>query len=182
MITIQDKRFKLTAEYNDYHYQEELTKKLDEVENDFDQNQINEIVLWKVNRYTKLDHETLTKLNGIKKTDKKIDKELTRTILKALLPKKGIQLPMASTILRFKNPKLYQIIDQRVYRIVYGENLNLSYNYDERRSDEQINIYLDYLDQLRVVSDRLNIKFELADRILYMADKDLNKDEPLRNY
>ena len=159
-----------------------MTEKLDIVENDFDQVLINEIVLWKVNRYAKLQHDLLDKLNSIKKSDTIINEELTRSILRGLLSTKGIQLPMASTILRFKNPKLYQIIDQRVYRIIYGENLNLGYNQNNKKNDEQIEMYLSYLVKLRSVSAAHNVKFELSDRILFMADKDLNKDEPLKNY
>ena len=89
---------------------------------------------------------------------------------------------MASTILRFKNPKIYQIIDQRVFRIIYGEKLNLGYNQNNKRTEEQINIYLKYLTYLREVSIKLNIKFELSDRILFMADKRINKDVSLDNY
>jgi hypothetical protein len=148
MISVNHKSFKLIKEYNDFSYQKKLTEKLDKVDNDFNQGLINEIVLWKVNRYAELNLETLDKLNCIKKSDKELDKKLTRAILSDLLKTKGIQLPMASTILRFKNPKFYQILDQRVYRILYGENLNLSYN---KKSDEQIEIYLNYLERLRIV-------------------------------
>ena len=51
-----------------YSYQTELTSKLDNLNNDFDQDIINEIVLWKVNRFASVDIETLNLLNQIKKT------------------------------------------------------------------------------------------------------------------
>lgn len=51
----------------DYRYQAGLTPKLDVLEGDFNQNIINEIVLWKVNRHTLIAPETLVLLNKIKK-------------------------------------------------------------------------------------------------------------------
>ena len=105
-----------------YKYQAELTLELDKLETNFNQEIINEIVLWKVNRYVLMQKDTLELLNKIKKTDNILNEELTILILKKLLDKdqKGIQLAMASTILRFKNPSIYQIIDQRVYRFIYN--------------------------------------------------------------
>jgi len=51
----------------EYNFQTELTNKLDSVEWDFSQDIINEILLWKVNRYSLLDEKTLIKLNSIDK-------------------------------------------------------------------------------------------------------------------
>lgn len=45
---------------------------------------------------------------------------MAEEILRKLLMTPGIRLPMASTILRFKNPNVYQIIDQRAYRFLTG--------------------------------------------------------------
>ncbi len=100
-----------------YNYQPILTKKLDSISSDFDQEIINQIVLWKVNRYAEIDNETLSLLNSINKEDTFLNQSLTKQVLAKLLSTKGIQLAMASTILRFKNPKIYQIIDQRVYNL-----------------------------------------------------------------
>lgn len=102
-----------------YNYQTERTTKLDNLDTDFNQDIINEIVLWKVNRYAAIDNETLNLINQIKKDDTQINPELTRAILLQLLSKeqKGFRLAMASTVLRFKNPKIYQIIDQRVFSL-----------------------------------------------------------------
>ena len=52
-----------------YSYQTELTEKLDNLNSNFDQKIINEIVLWKVNRYANIENETLELINRIKKTD-----------------------------------------------------------------------------------------------------------------
>jgi len=84
---------------------------------------------------------------------------------------------MASTILRFKNKRLYQIIDQRVYRIIYGKTLKLP-----RSVDDQITLYFEYLEKLREICKLLEIRFESSDRILYNADKRVNKCIKLENY
>ncbi len=165
-------------ENSDYHYQLELTAKLDNLDLDFDQEIINEIVLWKVNRYVALDIGILNLINQIKKTDKELNSELTKTILLKLLDKKqkGVRLPMASSILRFKNPDIYQIIDQRVYRLIYGEELK----YSLTNINEQIKLYLDYLIKLRDKSKQHGIEFEKADRVFYSMDKLYNVDERLK--
>ena len=63
LITIDSPDFNLSEE--EYKYQDELTTELDSFVGDFDQNLINKIVLWKINRYAKLDEETIKLLNGI---------------------------------------------------------------------------------------------------------------------
>ena len=158
-----------------YSFQPVLTKKLDSNNQDFDQQTINEIVLWKVNRYAELTEQCLDIINQIKETSSQIDEELTKEILVHLLNTKGIRLPMASTILRFKAPKLYQIFDQRVYRYLYGENQSNS-----TIIEKQINVYLKYLKDLRIKCETLNIDFQFSDRILYQADKIQNASIPIK--
>ena len=182
MISINDNDFKMSKSDNDFDYQESLTVRLDKVRTDFDQSIINEIVLWKINRYAGLDDDLIRKLNLIRNEDVKIDENLTRDVLRGLLSTKGIQLPMASTILRFKNPKLFQIIDQRVYRFIYGKKLAVGYSHGKKGAEGQIDLYFEYLAQLRSASEKLKIKFELSDRIFFMADKRLNSEEILDNY
>jgi hypothetical protein len=159
-----------------YMYQPELTTKLDAIDSDFDQAIINEIVLWKVNRYAAIDKSVLCLLNKINKEAAEIDKELTREILVQLLKQNGIRLAIASTILRFKNPKIYQIIDQRVYRFIYGQELFLSKSSDE----QQVEIYMSYLLTLRKECYRYGVRFENADRIFYSMDKKYNSDYKLK--
>lgn len=163
-----------------YNYQTELTTKLDRLDTDFNQNIINEIVLWKVNRYAAIDSETLNLINQIKKDDTQLNPELTGAILLRLLSKeqKGFRLAMASTVLRFKNPKVYQIIDQRVFRFLYGKELK----YSETNINEQITIYLDYLQKLKDVCAEHSVNFETADRVFYTMDKVYNPDEKLNGY
>ena len=88
---------------------------------------MNEIVLWKVNRYAEFDESLIELINSIDKDETKIDIDKTKQILKGLLKTNGVQLAMASTILRYRNPNIYQIIDQRVYRVIY-ENQILELN------------------------------------------------------
>lgn len=177
MITIYD----ITLVEDDYlnktyNFQLELTKKLDNLNSDFDQNIINEIVLWKVNRFSLFDDETFELLNSITKEQDTLDIDLTRNILEKLLSRKGVQLPMASTVLRFKNPNIYQIIDQRVYRFIYGENLPVYFS----STAKQIDLYINYLDKLSSVCIEKNINFSLSDRIIYELDKQYNKKEKIK--
>ena len=155
-----------------YKYQLELTSKLDGLDDDFNQEIINEIVLWKVNRYSFLDDEKFSVLNKINKEDLILDVELTTEILTKFLNTKGIQLPMASTILRFKNPDIYQIIDQRVYRFVYGIEMPKYFSSIEK----QIDFYIEYLQKLKQVCIEKGIDFNLSDRIIYELDKLHNKE------
>ena len=163
-----------------YNYQSDLTSKLDKLDIDFNQDIINEIVLWKVHRYAAVDNETLNLINQIKKEDTQINPELTEAILLRLLSKeqKGFRLAMASTVLRFRNPQIYQIIDQRVFRFLYGKELK----YSVTNINEQIIIYLDYLQKLKEVCAEHSVNFETADRVFYMMDKVYNPDEKLNGY
>ena len=152
-----------------YNYQEDLTDKLDKTTSIFNQEIINEIVLWKVNRYAKIDKETINLINAIDQDSKLLDKAKTEEILTKLLKIKGIRLPMASTILRFKNPNVYQIIDQRVHRIIYGRQLKLSTSVQK-----SIVQYLNYITELRKVATSYDIPFNESDRVLYEYDKKVN--------
>lgn len=160
-----------------FKYQKELTGKLDTLSGDFDQNIINEIVLWKVNRYARLSEKAFELLNKIDDRSSDLDEDLSRHVLIALLNCNGIQLPMASTILRFKKPNIYQIIDQRVFRFLYGEVATYP-----RDKNDAAALYLRYLRDLRTKCDKHSIPFIEADRILYLADKRLNKSQRLNNY
>lgn len=165
---------------SNFKYQDELTKKLDNLNSDFDQEILNEIILWKVNRYAKFDDETLILLNKLNTNDENLNQSLTGDILHNLLSKnqKGVRLAMASTILRFRNPNIYQIIDQRVYRFIYGKELK----YSETNVKLQIVIYIDYLEKLKQVCEKYQINFKDADRILYKMDKKYNSNLKLKGY
>jgi hypothetical protein len=181
--TVFDNDFQLVPADQEFDYQTELTIKLDNITELFDQEIINEIVLWKVNRYASVDNDTLKLLNDIDPKATELDIEKTRKILKTLIQKKGIQLAMASTILRFRNKTIYQIIDQRVYRIIYKDKkLNLKTYPNDKNIEEQIDLYFQYLKDLKNACEKLKIPFDKSDRILFMADKRINKENPLDNY
>jgi hypothetical protein len=170
----------LRSEDFEYHFNPTLTAYLDSITTDFDQNIINTIALWKVNRYPYLDESIIMKLNGIAEDQQY--KEEHKAILRMLLAYRGVQLPMASTFLRFRNPKLFQIIDQRVYRLLMGCELHLPVGATEQARERTCALYFEYLRELRRKSAELEIPFEKADRILYNADKRINAERKLKNY
>jgi hypothetical protein len=166
---------------DDYDYQPLLTIKLDQAHTQtFTQELINEIVLWKINRYAQIGPETLELLNSDILKANILDPEFTRHILKALLKTPGIRLPMASTILRFRNPNVYQIIDQRAYRILYGSELGSTDPRNDKVIDLQIQLYLNYLEKLRTTAAQHAWSFSDMDRILYKLDIKYNKDIPIK--
>lgn len=161
---------------DDWKYQLELTEKLDNCLGDFNQEIINEIVLWKVNRYANLSPYCLQMINKIDKESLILNRSLTIEVLLELLKQKGVRLAMASTILRFKNPNVYQIIDQRAFRFLTGKNLD----YPERDVNLQLNYYLEYLDKLREACTEFKMDFKLSDRILYRLDKIYNSEDKIK--
>ena len=181
--TIFDSDFKIISDDYEFNYQEALTKKLDSSTENFSQEKLNEIVLWKVNRYAEFDKSLIELINSIDKNETKIDVDKTREILKGLLKTSGVQLAMASTILRYRNPNIYQIIDQRVFRVIYkNQTLELNTYPSEKNLNFQIELYIKYLYDLSNVCIDLKIPFDKSDRILFMADKRINKKEKLKNY
>lgn len=181
--TVFDADFSITPDDLEYDYQESLTKKLDSNSTDFNQNTLNEIVLWKLNRYAAFDSELISLINSVERNAMEIDIDKTNCILKGLLKTNGVQLAMASTILRYRNPKIYQIIDQRVYRIIYKKELKripISSESSEKKLNSQIEFYLQYLIDLKKECSNLDIPFEESDRILYRADKRINKKHKIK--
>lgn len=89
-----------------------------------------------------------------------------------MLKSPEIALPMASTILRFLNPSVFQIIDDRVYRIVRPKKPKYPakpQKVNERYLTSSSEIYFEYLDELHKRSSA-KLPFEKADRILYELD------------
>jgi len=160
---------------DNYSFQPVLTDKLDAIDSEFDQRTINEIVLWKVNRYGQVSKDCLNLINQIEPDSKELDERVTKEILAQLLSTMGIRLPMASTILRFRAPNIYQIYDQRVFRYLYGFNLTSS-----TIIEKQISTYIKYLKDLNKECKINDIQFSLADRILYQADKIQNSSIPIK--
>lgn len=157
-----------------YKFQPELTQKLDGCAGLFTQETINEIVLWKVNRYAQLKPDTLALINAIPESGNVYDESKKKDVINALLAEHGVRLPMASTILRFRNPEIFQIIDQRVYRYLYNKLM------PKTVSQQTADLYLQYLQDLQIFCEKIGMNFIESDRLLYVADKIDNKDKPLR--
>jgi len=83
----------------------------------------------------------------------------------------GVDLPMASTILRFINPFVFQIIDRHAYRAVYEKKYPL---YPYTPTERKISLYFDYIDQLIWHCEIKNLTFTTIDRLLYVFDKKNN--------
>ncbi|NMY91842.1 hypothetical protein SAMN05216279_115100 [Pseudomonas oryzihabitans] len=158
----------------DYEYQPELTKKLDELDStQLNEQTLLEIVLWKLNRYPQLDTSLLEELKAVGRLKAKQHRD-AKDLLGRLLLSAGVRLPMASTILRFVNPDVFQIIDERAFRMLRPgcENYPDKPVVKKRLTayvEMSSAIYFDYLDAIHeVASDRL--PFRQADRILYQLD------------
>ena len=151
-----------------------MTKRLDVLDEPFTQEILNEIVLWKVNRYASFGSRKIEQQNEISLTQTELDVEATKDILNQLLAIAGVKLPVASTILRFKNSNIYQIVDRRAYRVFYGHSYPSS-----SVLAKNIDLYLKYLADLRIAADKYDIPFKFMDRYLYQLDKKLNKDFPI---
>jgi thermostable 8-oxoguanine DNA glycosylase len=91
--------------------------------------------------------------------------------LKVLLNISGVDLPMASTILRFTNPKVFQIIDRHAYRAIYGKKYPL---YQSTPTERKISLYFDYIDDLIELCKLKGLTFTTIDRLLYIFDKKNN--------
>ncbi|UUQ64881.1 hypothetical protein NLK61_27425 [Pseudomonas fuscovaginae UPB0736] len=165
-----------------YDYQSELTKKLDGLDaTQLTEQTLLEIVLWKLDRYPQLDTSLLEEIKAVGHLKAKQHRE-AKDVLGKLLLSSGIRLPMASTILRFVNPDVFQIIDERAFRML-RPNLK---NYPDKPVvktrlsayvEKSSEIYFDYLDAIHeVVSEKL--PFRLADRILYQLD--IERDNKIR--
>lgn len=169
--------YKIDDDILAYDYEIDLTRKLDElgVNHDFTLLDIYKITLWKLNRFPYIEDigNFMQKFNDLASysTLTPEAEEATKDVLKLLLSTKGIRLPMASTYLRFRNPDLFQIMDQRVWRIVqqYLGKTDTDYPYLDD-VDSQIDKYFNYLKDLRKLANEKNIQFRDADRAFYEWD------------
>lgn len=158
----------------DYKFQPELTKKLDNHYGDFTETTLLEIVLWKTNRYPTFTPELIDDINDLRRH---CTVHGAKILLKKLLSLKGFDLPMASTVLRFACPDQFQIIDQRVYRFI-SEDVDVFKK--PHSDDKKVEVYFEYLDNLKDVCNKYNIPFRKADRILYQLDKTFNSEYPIK--
>jgi thermostable 8-oxoguanine DNA glycosylase len=171
--SISDLQNGLKEAKSNYSYQDKLTKKLDAHKGLFTYTTLLEIVLWKTNRYPEIKDDLIEDINDLRE---RYSKAKARNLLLKLLDCKGIDLPMASTILRFAVPDKLQIIDQRVYRLITSDDFLKKPSSVEAKAD----LYFEYIDILREKAKQYNIKFREADRLLYELDKMHNKNVKLK--
>lgn len=157
---------KLAAYLGKFEVYPSLTQKLDQSPGSIFQENINEIVLWKVGRYVDVPAVTLAALNKLKDL-KPGEHEKGAEVLNALLALDGVRLPMASTFLRFSNPRVFQIYDRHMWRALYGElhKTNL------KKPETAVPLYWKFLNELHTQCRELKINFWDADRILFEFDK-----------
>lgn len=161
----------LTRFLGQYKFQPTLTRKLDSLrDQNFTPELLNEIVLWKVNRYVSLDQGQLRQIDALRSLQPGEHRKALG-VLEELLGSHGVDLPMASTFLRFRNPAVFQIIDRHAYRALCGEDYPLKTQTPTKR---KISVYFVYLDTLRVLCKTRGLEFETVDRILYVFDKERN--------
>jgi len=159
---------------SEYNYNLALTDKLDSMDvEQFNREILYEIILWKLNRFPSIDDDLLDELKTLSKLQQGEHRK-AKDVLVKLLSCNGIRLPMASTILRFVNPHAFQIIDDRVFRILYPKQKipQKPAKVSQRYLQNSCDIYFDYINKLLEICDE-NLPFFYADRILYILDKKL---------
>jgi hypothetical protein len=155
----------------DYKFQPALTSVLDAIGNrPFDQSLINEMVLWKLDRYAPIEEDLLVQLNQITQMHQG-DHRRAQDLLSRLLEQPGVDLAMASTLLRFRNPQVFQIIDRHAYRAVYGARYPL---FPASSKAKKIETYFNYIDELIDLAREKQVDFSVIDRLLYVFDKQEN--------
>lgn len=147
-----------------YKYQPELTARLDDLDGtSINQSLINDIVLWKVNRYVKINDDIVKQISVVKSLKPK-DHRKSKAVLCTLFELNGVDLPIASTILRVLNPKVFQIIDRHAYRAIYEKKYPL---YPSTPTERKISVYFDYIDELIKLCELKGLAFTTIDRLLY---------------
>jgi len=134
---------------------------------------INEIVLWKMNRRPQVDEKVIDTLYGldcIRTPLEASESELTARVVEMLLLSKGMQLPMASTVLHFYFPDVYPIIDQRAYRELYGEE----YPKYTTKVETLVKMYMKYISDCYKYQQKQcpEVSFAKIDKVLYQMDKE----------
>ncbi len=149
-------------------------------------NNINYIALWKTNRIIEFENpeKIITLINIFKKNG---GDENAVNLLDELLKRnnKGIDLPMASTILHFFRSE-YPIIDRRAHRALYKNYSNLPFKISEPTeiaNRSKIKKYFHYVERCKEVVEAINneyISMNNVDQFLYQIDK--MTGEPLKDY
>jgi thermostable 8-oxoguanine DNA glycosylase len=127
-------------------------------------------VLWKVNRYARLPQDVRDALYALRRLSPNEHRKAEGLLLN-LLRYDGVDLPMASTFLRFQNAEVFQIIDRHAYRAATGKPYPL---YSATHTKTKVSTYFTYLDALRSLALSSSVAFRDLDWILYVFDKEHN--------
>lgn len=169
-----DNPISLMSEYNYLLDETDVLDRLCLNTEEFNREKLYEIMLWKLNRLPVIDDNLIKKMRTVSTFTSKNHRSEANEIVKDLLIVKGMALPMVSTILRFLNPSVFQIIDDRAFRVVFSGDKIKKYQAKPQKMTEMylentIEIYFKYLDKLHsICSDKL--PFDKLDRILYQLD------------
>ncbi len=128
-------------------------------------------MLWKIDRYAALNHDILLEIDDLKALTIGMHQQ-AETTLESLLNTRGVDLPMASAFLRFRNPEAFQIIDRHAYRAIYDRDYPL---HTKSPIQRKISTYFEYLDKLIELCKKRNLDFQTIDRLLYQFDKRINR-------
>ena len=124
------------------------------------------------------NNKKLNLLASINNLDEKTKAE-TKVVLRELLHENtldntGVRISMASTYLRFLNPKVFQIMDRHAYRAAFNYVAS-PHDYSSLTHEKQIDIYFKYLTELHNIEETgyhgYRVAFENLDRFLYDFDK-----------
>lgn len=145
-----------------YAIQEGLKNK-----SDINLDDIRRIALWKYDRVIDVDDLFCTQLYKIvSREDVTIEDKEVHEMIEKLISCEGVGFPLASTILKFINPRVFPIIDVRAYRALYGEKIySGQYN---------LKLYLEYTKRIYAICDKFNIALSEVDERLYEFDKKYN--------
>jgi len=129
---------------------------------------LRQVSLWKSDRTLNVSDQTLEKLAELSvKMHVTIDDPIVKEVLEMLVDSQGIGLPMASSILKFINPKVFPIIDVRAYRALTGTKAH--------QRTYTIDNYIAYTKQLTAIAAKWNRPLRDIDEQLYCFDKKHNK-------
>jgi thermostable 8-oxoguanine DNA glycosylase len=169
--TAQDCKDSLSEYLKRFKFQPDLTAHLDNLPDEpFSQETVNEIVLWKVNRYARLPQDVRDSLYSLRRLSANEHLKAEHVLLN-LLRCDGVDLPMASTFLRFQNAEVFQIVDRHAYRAAIGEPYPL---HSATPTKTKVSTYFTYLDALHSLAASSGAAFRDLDRILYVFDKQHN--------
>jgi len=160
---------KHTLDFNfEYNEQETLALKQSMAGNQTPSiDDLRRIALWKIDRVLDVPDTLLEKLGDLAG-----DETLThrsskaKAVIQALIEQPGIGMPMASAILKFLRPDIFPIIDVRAYRALVGKRLYYA--------SYKVDLYLAYIDDLKALSEKLDIGLSEMDEQLYCFDREYN--------